>query len=112
MLFTFMKKDLVDFLLTDLRPRPGMYLTAYNLSYLSIYLTGVETTCWQLDKAGAYLERFSGENGFVKWSFRKYGLGQRSYKLDHYLEFAEGNEKEALDLFFEDLEIYHFESIH
>ena len=105
-----MKKDLVDFLLTDLRPRPGMYLTAYNLSYLSIYLTGVETTCWQLDKAGAYLERFSGEKGFVQWSFRKYSLGQRSYKLDHYLEFAKGNEKEALDLFFDDLEKYHSES--
>ena len=105
-----MKKDLVDFLLTDLRPRPGMYLTAYNLSYLSIFLTGVEITCWQLDKSGAYLERFSGEKGFVQWSFCKYSLGQRSYKLDHYLEFAEGNEKEALDLFFEDLETYHSES--
>jgi hypothetical protein len=105
-----MQKDLVDFLLTVLRPRPGMYLTAYNLSYLSIYLIGVETTCWQLDKSGAYIERFSGENGFVKWSWRKYGLGDRSDKLDHYLEFANGNEKQALDLFFDDLEIYNSQS--
>lgn len=105
-----MKKDLIEFLLTELRPRPRMYLTAYNLSYLSIYLTGVEMTCWQLDKNGAYLERFSGEKGFVQWSWHKYGLMHRSYKLDHYLEFAKGNEKEALDWFFKDLEIYYIES--
>jgi hypothetical protein len=105
-----MKRDFVDFLLNDLRPSPGMYLTAYNLSYLSIYLTAVETTCWQLDKNGAYLERFSGEKGFVQWSWHKYGLQHRSYKLDHYLEFAKGNEEEALNFFFKDLETYHIES--
>jgi hypothetical protein len=32
------------------------------------------------------------------------------FKLNHYLEFANGNEREALDLFFEDLEAYHSES--
>ena len=83
-----------------------MHLTAYNLSYLSIYLTGVEITCWQLDKSGKYLERFSGEKGFLQWSWCKYGLRQPSFKLHHYLEFAHGDEKEGLDLFFEDLEAY------
>lgn len=105
-----MQKDLVDFLLIDLRLRPGMFLTAYNFSYLSIYLTGVEITCWHLDNSGEYLERFSGENGFVQWSWRKYDLGHPSFKLHHYLEFANGNDKEALDLFFEDLEAYHLET--
>jgi len=105
-----MQKDLLDFLLTDLRPRPGMFLTAYNFSYLNIYLTGVEITCWQLDKSGEYLKRFSGEKGFLQWSRRKYNLAPRSSKLDHYLEFTNGNEKQALDLFFEDLEAYHSES--
>ena len=101
-----MQKDLVDFLLTDLRPRPGMYLTAYSLSYLSIFLTGIDIASWQLDKSGKYLERFSGENGFCKWSWQKYDLGHPSFKLHHYLEFANGDEKEALDLFFEDLASY------
>ena len=105
-----MQKDLIDFLLVSLRPRPGMYLTAYNLSYLSIFLTGVEITCWQLDKSGEYLKRFSGEKGFLQWSWRKYSLGHPPFKLHHYLDFANGNEKEALDLFFEDLETYHLET--
>lgn len=104
-----MQKDLIDFLLTDLRSKPGMYLTAYNLSYLSIYLTGVEITCWHLDNSGKYLERFSGEKGFLQWSWLKYDLGQPSFKIHHYLKFADGNEKNALDLFFEDLETYHLE---
>ena len=110
MIFIFTKRDLVKFLPAELRPRPGMYLTAYNLSYLNIYLTGVETTCWQLGKNGAYLERFSGEKGFIQWGWRKQGFLHRSHKLDHYLELAKGNEKEALDLFFKDLGIYHIES--
>ena len=101
-----MHKDLIDFLLTDLRRRPGMYLTAYSFSYLDIYLTGVQITCWQLDKTGEYSERFFGEAGFLKWSWQKYNLGHPSFRLHHYLEFAKGNEKEALDLFFEDLDIY------
>ncbi|NCU05278.1 MAG: hypothetical protein GXC73_14960 [Chitinophagaceae bacterium] len=105
-----MQKDLVDFLLDELRPRPGMYLTAYNFSYLNIYLTGVDITCCQLNKSGEYLERFSGENGFLHWSWRKYDLGHPSARLYHYLEFANGNEKEALDLFFEDLELFHSET--
>jgi hypothetical protein len=105
-----MQKDLVDFLLIDLRLRPGMYLTAYDLSYLNIYITGVTITCWHLDKSGEYLERFSGEKGFLQWSWRKYGLEDPSFTLHHYLEFANGNNKEALDLFFEDLEMYNLEN--
>jgi hypothetical protein len=105
-----MQKDLIDFLLTDLRLRPGMYLTAYNFSYLDIYLTGVQITCWQLDKAGKYSGRFFGEDGFLKWSWQKYNLTQPSFRLHHYLEFANGDEREALDLFFKDLEMYNSES--
>lgn len=104
-----MQKDIVDFLLNDLRPKPGMYLTAFNISYLNIYLTGAEITCWHLDNR-EYFKRFSGEKGFLQWSWRKYGLGHPSFKLHHYLEFANGNEKNALDLFFEDLEAYHLEA--
>ncbi len=101
-----MKQDLVDFLLKNLRPRPGMFLTAYNLSYLSIFLTGVEIACGELNKNGEYLERFSGDNGFLVWSWKKYNLRNRSFKLDHYLEFANADEEQALNLFFEDLEAY------
>lgn len=105
-----MQQDLIDFLLNDLRLKPGMFLTAYSFSYLNIYLTGVEITCSQLDKKGEYLERYSGENGFLQWSWRKYDLQNPSVKLHHYLEFANGNEKKAIDLFFEDLETYRSES--
>lgn len=105
-----MQKDLIDFLLTELRVRPGMYLTAYHFSYLDIFLTGVQITCWQPDKAGGYAERFFGENGFLNWSWQKYNLGNPSSRLHHYLEFSNGNEKEALDLFFRDLEVYQSEN--
>jgi hypothetical protein len=105
-----MQKDLVEFLLTDLRPRPGMYLTAYNLLYLDIYLSGVQITCRELDKSGRYSARFFGERGFLQWSWDKYNLGQPSYRLHHYLEFAKGDEKVALDLFFADLELYYFQN--
>jgi len=54
-----MKKDLIDFLLSDLRPRPGMFLTDYSLSYLNIYLTGVEITCGHIENSGNYLELFT-----------------------------------------------------
>ena len=107
-----MHSNLIDFLLTVLRPRPGMYLTAYNFSFLNIYLTGVQITCGQLDKTGEYSESFFGENGFLQWSWKKYNLGYPSYRVDHYLEYANGDEKEALDLFFEDLEAYHSEISH
>ncbi len=105
-----MRRDLVDFLLTDLRARPGMYLTAYDLSCLDIFLVGVQITCMELDRSGEFEKRYSGENGFVQWSWQKYDLGHPSYKLDHYRDFARGDEKEALDLFFEDLELYISES--
>mgnify|MGYP003467683578 FL=1 len=101
-----MQKNLITFLLTDLRPRPGMYLTAYSFSYLDIFLTGVQITCGQLDKTGEYSESFFGEHGFLQWSWRRYDLGHPSFRLHHYIEFANGNEKEALGLFFEDLEAY------
>ena len=65
-----------------------MYLPAYNLSFLNIYLTGVEVTCRQLDKNGQYLERFSGSGGFLQWTLRKYHLENPSFKLYHYLELA------------------------
>lgn len=105
-----MQKDLLDFLLTDLRSRPGMYLSAYNLSYLEIFLTGALIASGHFEKVGEYSERFSGENGFLQWSWNKYDLGHPSFGLRHYLEFANGNEKEALDLFFEDLEAFNLES--
>lgn len=105
-----MQNNLINFLLQDLRPRPGMYLTAYNISYLDIYLTGVQITCWQLEKTGEYSESFFGENGFLQWSWRKYNLGHPSFRLHHYLAFAKGNEEQALDLFFEDLARFHTES--
>jgi hypothetical protein len=101
-----MQKDLIHFLLDNLRIRPGIYLTARKLSYLDIYLTGVRTTCSEIDKQGDYSGSFFGENGFLRWSWKKYELGSPSTTLTHYLEFAEGGEKIALDLFFEDLEIY------
>jgi len=105
-----MQKDLIESLLTDLRPRPGMFLTAYSLSYLEIYLTGVQITCWELDQTGEYSERFFGEEGFLKWSWRKYNLGNPSSRLHHYLDFTNENENEALDLFFRDLDVYNSEN--
>lgn len=102
-----MKKTLIDFLLNDLRPRPGMYLTAYSLSYLNIYLTGVQITCDHLTNGQQYLNDFFGQNGFLQWSWEKYSLGHPPYRLDHYLEFTNENEQEALNLFFDDLEEYY-----
>ncbi|MCX6316041.1 MAG: hypothetical protein NTW29_02020 [Bacteroidetes bacterium] len=104
-----MNKDLIEFLLVDLRPRPGMFLTVYSISYLDIYLSGVQITCWQLDKAGEFSERFFGEDGFLDWSWRKYKLGQPSFRLHHYLDMAKADEKVALDLFFQDLSVYNSE---
>lgn len=105
-----MNKDLIRFLLFDLRPRPGMYLSAYKLSFLDIYLTGVELTCRHLDKNGDYADSFFGKNGFLQWSWRKYNLGQPSFRLYHYIDLAKGNEKDGLDLFFKDLEVFQQEN--
>jgi hypothetical protein len=105
-----MRDSLIEFLLIEMRPRPGMYLTANSLSYLEIFLTGVQITCWQLDKTGVYSESFFGEDGFLQWSWRKYKLGHPSHRLHHYLEFAKGDDKLALELFFGDLQAYQSES--
>ena len=60
---------------------------------------------WELDKKGEFCENFSGENGFLRWSWSKYNLGEQpSTQLTHYLDFANGDEKVALKLFFDDLE--------
>lgn len=107
-----MQKDLINFLLSEMRPRPGMFLSAYSLSYLNIYLTGAQITCWQLDKTGEYSKRFFGEGGFLEWSWQKYNLGTPPYRLHHYLELKKGDEQEALTLFFEDLETYNSTSNH
>src|SRR6218665_1136798 len=101
-----MQKDLIVFLLTVLRPRPGMFLTAFKLSYLDIFLTGVQITCWELDKNQEYSNRFFGNDGFLEWSWRKYNLANPSFRLNHYLMLAGENEEDALTLFFNDLEIF------
>ncbi len=105
-----MQNTLIYFLLIHLREKPGMFLTGYSLSCLNIFLTGVETTCWKLDKEGLYAGTFFGDKGFLQWSWKKYHLGTPPARINHYLEFAGGDEALALDLFFDDLHTFYGET--
>ena len=101
-----MNKDLIDFLLSEMRLRPGMYLGVYSLSHLNVFLTGVHISCYHLDGGGDFSDSFFGENGFLHWSWKKYGIDKPAYRLDHYLDNANGNEVNALESFFNDLAEY------
>lgn len=105
-----MQKNLIDFLLTEMRARPAMYLQVNKISNLDAYLTGVQITCWSLDKDGKYSDTFFGDHGFLQWSWRKYGLGHPPYRLNHYLGKANGDDEQALATFFADLDEYLSES--
>ena len=98
-----MKKDLVDFLLTDFCKRPGMYLGTYSLSPLSTFVTGFMIASGMLEDGDESIKRFSA---FYGWFQSRHNLEWSSTWVYPFLQMKDGKEKEALELFLSELEIF------
>ncbi len=104
-----MKRDLVDFLLSEFRKRPGMYLGDYSLSKLPTLVAGFMVACNFYNETKSGLNRFSQ---FHDWFEQRHSLERSSSWTLPFLEMANQDEKKALDLFFSELEVYATESSH
>lgn len=102
-----MKRDLVDFLLSEFRKRPGMYLGDYSLSKLPALIAGFMVACNFYDGTKTGMDRFSD---FHEWFEKRHSLDRSSSWTLPFLEMVNRNEKKALDLFFSELEVYVTES--
>jgi hypothetical protein len=102
-----MKKDLVDFLLSDFRKRPGMFLGSYSLSRLPTLIAGFMVACNYYDESKTGMNRFSD---FHDWFDKRHSLERSSSWTLPFLEMTNYNEKDSLDLFFRELELFSNES--
>src|SRR5690606_23993290 len=102
-----MKRDLVDFLLSEFRERPGMYLGDYSLSKLPILTSGFMIACNFYDDTKSGMNRLSE---FHEWFEKRHSLQRSSSWTLPFLEMANHDERIALDLFFSELDIYVAES--
>ena len=91
-----MKRDLVDFLLSEFRKRPGMYLGDYSLSKLPTLVAGFMVACNFYDETKTGMDRFSN---FHAWFEKRHSLNRSSSWTFPFLEMTNHNEKKALDLF-------------
>lgn len=98
-----MEKDLLDFLLSDFRKKPGMYLGSYKLSLLPTLVAGFMVANNFYDETKSALDRFSD---FHEWFEKKNSFDRPSSWTIPFLEIANHDEKAALDLFFSELETY------
>ena len=105
--FYFMKKDFVDFLLSDFRKRPGMYLGDYSLSKLPTLTAGFMIACNYYDESKTGMDRFSN---FHEWFENRHSLTRSSSWTLPFLEMTNNDEVAVLDLFFCELELFTTES--
>lgn len=93
--------NLTELLLNIIRLRPAMYLGEARLSYLSIFLLG-----YQFGNS-RQLDNYFGDNGFQQWFERKYYPMNGNSWFMTFLDEVDGDEKLALELYFDYLEKYH-----
>lgn len=98
-----MKRDLVDFLLSELRERPGMYLGINDISRLPSFVAGFMIASAFYDQEKSGLNRFSD---FHEWFEKKHGYSRPSSWTTPFLEVAHHDGKAALDLLFKELDLF------
>ncbi len=99
--------SVIDFLLGNLRKRPGMYLGKNHISLLSTFMTGYMISL-QENGYDISTDPFFGDNesGFFVWFKKKRGYSLSSNWYFTILEECNGSEENALELFFTLLEEY------
>lgn len=102
-----MKKDLVEFLLSDFRKMPDMYLGDYSLSKLPTLTIGFMIACNYYDETKLGMDRFSN---FLDWFEKRHSLVRSSSWTCAFLEMTNNNEVAALDFFFSELELFTIQS--
>ena len=95
-------QDLLSFLLGPLRERPGMYLGEPKISKLVNFISGYMICLGITNNDDKYFDN----PGFLSWLYKKYNLDMTSYWIDPFLKEANGDEKKALQLYFNYLEEY------
>lgn len=96
-----MQRDLLDFLLSEFREKPGMYLGSYSLSKLPTFVAGFMIASHFYDQSKSSLNRFSN---FHDWFEKKYSLERSSSWTLPFLEMTNHDETAALNLFFSELD--------
>ncbi len=94
-------KDLIN-LTYAIKLRPGLYIGKKSIVRLHQFLNGFSEAYYYID---AENKNFGVYPGFQEWIYNKYraeeAISWSSIILDH-----SDNEEEAVDLFFEEVEIY------
>ena len=99
-------KDLTGVLLGPVRERPALYLGEYKISKLPNFITGYSIGSHMTKNIDAQPDKYFEGPGFINWFFKKYNIADTSFWQTPFLEEAKGDEKKALDLFFDYLDEY------
>lgn len=102
-----MKRDLVDFLLSEFRERPGMYLGSYSLSKLPTFVAGFMVASHFYNETKNSMDTFSQ---FHNWFEKRHAIERSSSWTLPFLEMVNNNDQAALELFFSELEMFANES--
>ena len=98
-----MKKDFVDFLISDFRERPAMYLGDYSISKFPALMAGFMIACHYYDESTKGMDRFER---FNEWFGQRHALPLSSSWTEPFLEMTNHDEKAALSLFLRELELF------
>jgi len=99
-------KNLIGLLLGPIRERPALYLGEYKISNLFNFINGYGMGSLMTANRDTAVDKYFDNPGFIEWFFDKYKIERASFLRTPFLEEANGDEKKALDLFFNYLEEY------
>jgi len=94
--------NLTELLLNVVQRRPGLYLGLNYISKLPNFILG-----YQFGHDLRHPEKedfYFGEQGFLSWYKQKYTPRERSFWHDYFLEEANNDEIQALNLYFDRLD--------
>lgn len=98
-------KNLTNLLLGAVRERPALFITEAKISKLTNFITGYHIGVHMTMNSNEPQDRYFANPGFISWFFDKYKVESPTFERP-FLEEANGDEKKALDIFFNYLEEY------
>ena len=102
-------RNLTELLLRVIRKRPAMYLGDNTISSLSKFIIGYSFGFDAAKVSDDEFDSYFGKYGFVEWFLREENLQPTSFWETPFLDKANGDEKVALQIYFEYLEKYYLQ---